>query len=109
MDKLIARIRVLLTTAITWLVALAALLAIVGPQIVAELGADSDVARWITTAVTTLAIAIAIVRRVTAVLPEARGVLAPSEQIAYTAREEALELEVARITAMYERERGFTP
>ena len=74
MSDVLARVRVLLTAAPTYLVAAAAVVQVV----VAELGDDwPAVAAGGTRVLAVLAAATAIVRRVTPVLPVERGLLPP--------------------------------
>lgn len=80
MNTFIARTRVVLTAAPTYLVSLAVILTIVSEQ-VAELlpmvpaGTAETVARWLVTAAGSLTAAVSIIRRVTPVLPNERGLL----------------------------------
>lgn len=77
MNKLIARIKVILTAFPTYASVVAVVLTFVGAQVAEHF--DGDVSKWITKVVAGLVAvigaAIAIVRRVTTVLPEQRGIL----------------------------------
>lgn len=75
MTNAIERLRVILTAAVTWLVAIAAVLAIVAEEIADAFGADFPALVWIARVAVVIGVAIAIIRRVTPVLPEARGVV----------------------------------
>lgn len=71
------RIVVILKAAPTWLVAASTFIAIFSEEIVAVLpdSLDATVAEWTTIAVGWLGAAIVIIRRVTPVLPDERGIL----------------------------------
>jgi hypothetical protein len=71
----IERIKTIAQAAVTWLVALAGVLTIVAAELADQLGADNVVVVWVLRAVVWLGVAVAIIRRSTPVLPDARGVL----------------------------------
>lgn len=75
MTKTIERLRVILTAAVTWLVAIAAVLTIVAGELATELGDAAPVVTWIARVVVWIGVAVAIIRQVTPVLPAARGIL----------------------------------
>jgi len=77
MTDLIARARVVLRAAPTWLTALSVMLTAAAHEIstVAPDGGQ-DVVRWLITAAAWLASAVAIIRRVTPVPADQRGILA---------------------------------
>lgn len=79
MTNLLARVQVLLGAAVTYLVALGAILAIIVDEL-APFAADPAVA-WVVRILgilaTVVAVSVAIVRRVTPVLPTERGLLPP--------------------------------
>lgn len=75
MNNLLERIKVLLTAAVTWLVVLGGVLTIVIAQLTPVLGVDDPIILWLTGAVVWIAILVQIIRRVTPVLPSARGIL----------------------------------
>jgi hypothetical protein len=73
-ERLVARARIVLTAAVTWLVLAATILG----AIVSELelaGVGGTVVRILAGVLGALGVAIAIIRRVTTVLPDARGIL----------------------------------
>lgn len=67
-DKTLARLKVILTAAVTYLVLAATVLTIVSESLPAAPGTIAKVLAWLGTAVL-------IIRRVTPVLPDERGVL----------------------------------
>lgn len=74
LERFVARTRVVLTAVVTWLVVLAAVIT----NVVDELqlaGASGTVLRILGNALGVIGVAVAIIRRVTPVLPEARGIL----------------------------------
>lgn len=75
MTGLVARVRVILTAAVTWLVVLAAVLTVVVDELAAAIGADHPVVVLIFQAVAVIGVAISIIVRVTPVLPGAEGLL----------------------------------
>lgn len=79
MNELLARVRVLLGAAPTYLVALAAILTIVVDELApfADDPAIAWVVRILGVILTIVGVAVAIVRRVTPVLPAERGLLPP--------------------------------
>lgn len=78
---LVERIKVVAGAAVTWLVAASVMITIFSEEIGGLLNNDTAAAfaSWATTAVGWLGAAVAIIRRVTPVLPEERGVLPVSE------------------------------
>jgi hypothetical protein len=78
MAVLIQRIRTVLTAAVTWLVVLSTVLTIVMAELDEFAGIPPGVIRGIGTALAVVGVVLAIIRRVTPVLPDARG-LAPVE------------------------------
>ena len=98
MSNLIARARVILGSLVTYLVLLAAVIAAAAGPIVEAVGVDSPVAKIVATVLGVLAVAIEVVRRVTQVLPDARGVLPVPDDQPVTAQERWLmhELETVR-------------
>ncbi len=85
-----ARIRTVLASAVSWLVALAAVLTIVAEELAGVAGLPDAVGRAIATALVVIGVAVAIIRRVTPVLPGARGILPPPAGTPETPREAAL-------------------
>lgn len=79
MNELLARVRVLLGAAPTYLVALAAILTIVVDELApfADDPAIAWVVRVLGVVLTIVGVAVAIVRRVTPVVPAERGLLPP--------------------------------
>lgn len=78
---MIQRIKVLAGAAVTWLTLAATVLTIASEEIGAVLpeGAADDITVWVVRAIAWIGAAVAIIRRVTPVLPEERGVLPVSE------------------------------
>lgn len=76
---MIERIRVVAGAAVTWLTFAATALTIFAEEIAAVFpdGGAEDATVWILRAVAWLGAAVAIIRRVTPVLPDQRGVLLP--------------------------------
>lgn len=79
--NLIERVKVVAGAAVTWLVAASIVITIFSEEIGGLLTDDTAalVASWATTAVGWLGAAVAIIRRVTPVLPEERGILPVEE------------------------------
>lgn len=79
MEQVLARIRVFLKSAPTYLVAAGAVLTIVADEIAKAVpaGWQDNVVRIGGTAAAIIGAAVTIIRRVTPVLPEERGMLAP--------------------------------
>jgi small neutral amino acid transporter SnatA (MarC family) len=79
MSNFIARTKVVLSAAVTWLVVAAAVLAIIAEELAKVLpdGPGQAVARVLGIALMAIGCAIAIIRRVTPVLPDERGILPP--------------------------------
>lgn len=79
MSAFLARVRVVLTAAVTWLTAIAAVVPFIADDIAAQLpeGAAEQVTKYALLAVAWLGAAVSIIRRVTPVLPQERGVLPP--------------------------------
>lgn len=79
MNDLLARVRVLAGAAVTYLVALGAILAIIVDELAPF--ADDPAVAWVLRILgilaTVVAVSVAIVRRVTPVLPSERGLLPP--------------------------------
>jgi hypothetical protein len=76
MTKTIERLRVILTAAVTWLVAIATVLTIVAAELGDAFGDDAaPVVTWIARIIVWIGVATAIIRRVTPVLPAAQGIL----------------------------------
>lgn len=105
----IQRIRVLLGSLVTWLVLLAVILTAAAPTITEELGIDHPAVVWLVKIITVIGVIVTIIRNVTRVLPEARGVITPAEDTPYTAREEALMFELDRAHQDLERARSGIP
>lgn len=80
MSDLLARARVVLRAAPTWLTAAAVVLTAAAHEIstVAPSGGE-DIVRWLVTAAAWLTSAVAIIRRVSPVPPAERGLLAAAE------------------------------
>lgn len=76
--QLVPKIKVIASSAVTWLTFAVVVLTMFSEEIAALLPAESDVTTWIATAVVWLSAAIAIIRRVTPVIPEERGILPQS-------------------------------
>jgi hypothetical protein len=91
MDK----VRTVLTSAVTYLVALGAGLAVVISELETA-GAPTEVLRYLAVAVSVIGTAVAIIRRVTPVLPEARSIVDTSGQ-PVTAREAQLAAELDKL------------
>ena len=72
---LIARIRVVLSAAVTWLVTAAAVVTILVAELGSVAGVPPAVVHALGTALVVITVATTIIRRVTVVLPEARGIL----------------------------------
>ena len=102
MNDTITRIKTILTTFVTWLVVLAGILTIVAGELVDQVGADSPVIVLILRVVAWLGTAVAIIRKVTPVLPSATGLLPVSESIPVTSRERFLAREL-------DHQRNITP
>lgn len=87
------RVRVVLRAAPTYIVLAGGTLAIVADELAKVVGADSPVVVLILRAVSLLGAAVAIIRRVTPTLPDARGILPTGEPVtsneAFYAREMA--------------------
>lgn len=81
MKKLLKRARVILTAAPTYLVAAGAVVSIVADEVskVLPAGWQDNAAQLAGAAVGIIGAAVAIVRRVTPVLPHERGILPPGE------------------------------
>ncbi len=76
MTNTIERLRVILTAAVTWLVAIATVLTIVAAELGDAFGDDAaPVITWIARILVWIGVATAIIRQVTPVLPAARGIL----------------------------------
>lgn len=75
MSGVVARLRVILTATVTWLVVLAAVLTVVVDELATAIGADHPVVVFILRALAALGVAIGIIVRVTPVLPGAEGLL----------------------------------
>lgn len=73
-----AKIKVIASSAVTWLTFAVMALTMFSEEIAAVLPTDTDVTAWIAKAVVWLGAAIAIIRRVTPVIPEERGILPQS-------------------------------
>lgn len=71
----LARLRVILGAAVTWLVTAAAILTILIGELGGVAGIPPAVVRVLATALVVVTVAITIIRRVTVVLPAARGLL----------------------------------
>jgi hypothetical protein len=99
---LIRRLVVLLRAAPTWLVAAAVIVTIIAER-VAELlpwipdGTATATAAWLFTLAGALTAAAAVVRRVTPVLTEARGLLPPDDDRPYTPGEAAVRADLERL------------
>lgn len=79
MHDMITRTLIVAKAAVTWLTVAAGVLTIAAEELTAIVGADHPVTTWLLRAVAWLGVAIAIIRRSTPVLPEARGVLPPPD------------------------------
>lgn len=90
MEHLTARVRVVLTAVVTWLVVASAVLVVVAEELTAAIGATHPVVTWILQAIVVLGVAISIITRVTPVLPAAHGLLAPPITTPVTPREAEL-------------------
>lgn len=78
MSKLLARIRVVLTAAPTYLVAASTVVTVLREEIVAAFpGTAEEIGAVAVPVLATLSAAVAIIRRVTPVIPEERGILKP--------------------------------
>lgn len=75
--EIVQRVKVILGAAVTWLTAAGLILTIFAEEIasVAPAGAAEDVTVWLVRIVAWIGAAVTIIRRVTPVLPEERGVL----------------------------------
>lgn len=98
---MIQRIHTVLSAAVTWLVVLAMVLTIVAAELADALGATSPVVVIALRAVAAIGVAVSIIRRVTPVLPDARGLLPKPDQPATS--------DEAWLTAELERVRSMTP
>lgn len=72
---MIDRIKVILTAAVTWLVVLATVLTIVAGELQDQGGDFAPVVAWIARIITVIGVVVTIIRRVTPVLPQQRGLL----------------------------------
>jgi len=90
-----ARLRVVLSTAVTYLVTLSAVLVIVAGELGSVAGIPAGVVQALGATISALGVAITIIRRVTPVLPAARGLLPPPAMIHTTAYEAELEEQLA--------------
>jgi len=79
----IARIKVLLTAAVTWLIVASTIVTIMSEEIAAVLpdGAATTVGAVALKIVSIIGAAVAIIRRVTPVLPEERGLLPKAPEV----------------------------
>jgi hypothetical protein len=78
MSKFLARVRVLLTAAPTWIIAAVAVVQVAAVEAAKVLPEEADtIAAWSARAVALLLGIVAVVRRVTPVLPQERGLLTP--------------------------------
>jgi hypothetical protein len=73
-ERLVARARIVLTAAVTWLVVAGTIITIVIDELAAA-GVAGAVLRVLAGAVTVIGVAVTIIRRVTPVLPAARGLI----------------------------------
>lgn len=80
MSRTIAKIRVVLSAAVTWITVASGVVVIVADEAAKVLpsGAAEDVAAVAVRVVAVLGAAVAIIRRVTPVLPDQRGLIPPS-------------------------------
>ena len=88
------RIKTVAKAAVTWLVIGGAVLSIVASELAGALGADHVAVQYATTAATALGVALAIIRQVTPVLPDQRGILPKGGPV--TERERLLVDELAQ-------------
>lgn len=99
-----ARIRTILSSLVTWLTLVATVLGIVIGEL--EPFADNTVARYVLSglavAATVAAVAVAIIRKVTPVLPDAVGVLPVEDSVPVTDAER-------RLAEQLRAERALTP
>ena len=86
MQQLIARLLVILRAAPTYLVALAMVLTIVADELPDIPGIPAEVLTVIARIITVIGVAVAIIRRVTPVVEQARGLLPPAELPRQTGR-----------------------
>jgi hypothetical protein len=79
MSELLAKVRVILKAWPTWAAAFTAVLGVVAAEVIPLLPEQVGVrvAGWVAVALSVIAAATAVVRRVTPVLPAERGVLPP--------------------------------
>jgi hypothetical protein len=98
MDK----VKVLLGSAVTWLVAAGSVVAIVVSELepFRDVPAVGAVLNVLAAVGVVAGVAASIVRRVTPVLPSARGLTPPASRQVVTDRERTLALEVQRLHAM---------
>lgn len=73
------RFKTVAKAAVTWLVVLAGVLTIAAEELAEQVGADSPVVVLILRVVAWVGTAVAIIRRSTPVLPEARGIIGNGE------------------------------
>ena len=90
----LARARTVLTSAVTYLVTLAAVVPLIAAELEAH-GAPAVVLRWLAGVAGVLGVVVAIIRRVTPVLPAARGMLPADPGIPSTVAEADLLDELA--------------
>lgn len=99
------RIRTILGAAVTWLVTAAAILTILIGELGSIAGVPAEVVQLLGTALVIVTAAITIIRRVTPVLPTARGLLPPPAGVPETARE----LELLRVNSGLRHPAGVDP
>lgn len=95
------KVKTVAKASVTWLVVAAGVLTVVADELATQLGADSPVVVLVLRAVSWIGVAVAIIRRSTPVLPDARGVLSNGHPV--TEDEARLERELA---GAYFRQRG---
>lgn len=112
MSKIIARVRVVLSAAVTWLTLAVTVLGIVAVQL-EPFTDDPTIARvlgFIAAVLVAIRVIVAIISRVTEVLPAARGLLPPDDEgVAWTARERSLLAENDQLHQDNAQLRGLVP
>ena len=103
---MIERIRTVATAAVTYLVALASVLTIAADELGKVAGVPENITRALAVALVVIGTAVAIIRRVTTVLPAARGIVdqgtpATAAEAAALHRVAELETELAAARAEF--------
>ena len=102
MNNFIARVSVVLRSAVTWLTLIATILAIAAEDLVELLGAESAVLVVVFRVIAWIAAAVAIIRKVTPVLDSATGLLPVDAGTPVTPREQ-------RLSTLLDDHRNLTP